>query len=205
MVSVFVLIAVVAMTYVAVSHAIDAAGGKTQPGGVATTAPGTGSSAGTVPGSGMAPAPGATTGGGVGSGPTPSPVKPTGPKHIEVQIDDKTATAIVHEYVGDTEVAVFQGKSGGPGDETPAGDFKITGHLGTIHTGLYKATLGHEFFLKYFLQFQGDYGFHTYKVNDATMKTEVEATHGCIALAEADAKSLYEWAADGTTVHIVAN
>lgn len=126
------------------------------------------------------------------------------PRRIDVVVDRKKATAEVRTYEESSLVATFSGRSGSgaPGEETPAGYYRVTAHLGTIHTALYRATLGHEFWLKYFLQFQGDYGFHAYKVNDQTMQTEADATHGCIAFNEADAKRLYDWATEGTPIRI---
>ena len=126
------------------------------------------------------------------------------PRRIEAVIDRKKSTAVVRIYEQGKVVATFNGYSGSgaPGEETPSGYYRVTAHLGTIHTALYRATYGHEFILKDFLQFQGDYGFHAYKVNDQTMQVEPGATHGCIAFPEADAKRLYDWAADGTPIRI---
>ncbi len=126
------------------------------------------------------------------------------PRRIEAVIDRKKATAVVQIFEDGKVAATFNGRSGSgaPGEETPSGYYRVTAHLGTIHTALYRATYGHEFILKYFLQFQGDYGFHAYKINDQTMRVEPDATHGCIAFSEADAKRLYDWATEGTPIRI---
>ncbi|MBX5476052.1 MAG: L,D-transpeptidase, partial [Clostridia bacterium] len=70
------------------------------------------------------------------------------------------------------------------------------------HTGLYRETEGHEYYLRNFLQIQGNYGFHAYKINDATDEEEPGPTHGCVNLPAGDMEALYHWVKIGTPVEI---
>ncbi len=111
--------------------------------------------------------------------------------------------AVVRLFVDGEEVSRFQAySSGDPTTPTPLGQFTVTGHLGTVHTSMWRSEVGHEFLLRHFLQFKGNFGFHAYKINDATGQEEPGPTHGCIALSAADAEGLYRWASDGTPVII---
>ncbi len=130
----------------------------------------------------------------------PSPPAATAGKTIRVAIDRRTSAATVSLYEGDKLVAAYDGYGGAAESPSLVGKYKVTAHLGTIHTTLYQSELGHDFYLKAFLQFKGNYGFHAYKINDQTMEPEPGPTHGCVALSEADAASLYEWADVGTAV-----
>lgn len=124
------------------------------------------------------------------------------PRIVVTISDGPRAEAIVHLYDGDEMVGALFGFGGPPDNPTIVGDYKVALRLGTIHTGLYKADLGHEFWLRDFIQIKGNYGFHAYKVNDATNEEEPGSTHGCIALPAGDEAALFQWVKVGTPVSI---
>lgn len=121
---------------------------------------------------------------------------------IEVVINTASSKAEIRLIESGAEVRSISAFAGAADSPTPPGEYTVTAHLGTIHTTLYSKSLGHEFCLHHFLQFKGNYGFHAFKINDATDEQETGPTHGCIAMEEEDAEMLYEWAEDGTTVTI---
>ncbi|MBX6351464.1 MAG: L,D-transpeptidase family protein [Clostridia bacterium] len=127
---------------------------------------------------------------------------PEDPRIVVTIADTPRAEAVVHLYDGDRLVGTFFGFGGPPDDPTIVGDYEVVQRLGRIHTGLYQAELGHEFWLRDFIQIQGNYGFHAYKINDATGEEEPGPTHGCIALPAGDEAALYEWVKIGTPVAI---
>ncbi|HKK07859.1 MAG TPA: L,D-transpeptidase, partial [Gemmatimonadota bacterium] len=94
------------------------------------------------------------------------------------------------------------GFGGAAATPTIEGRFRVRGHLGLVHTTLYRQSLGHEFYLRDFLQFQGNYGFHANKINDLTGEVEPGPTHGCVALPKQAQAALYAWADDGTPIDI---
>lgn len=129
------------------------------------------------------------------------------PKDPRIQViisQGPGAEANVYLWDGDTLVATLHGfggpYAGGKDTRSLEGEYRIIRKLGTIRTGLYEKTLGHEFYLRDFLQIQGNYGFHAYKINDATMEEEPGPTHGCITLPAVEMAALYAWAKVGTPV-----
>lgn len=131
-------------------------------------------------------------------------VRPSRPR-IVVVIDGATSLATVSLYDGEKLVGTMRGFGGVQGDparRSLTGSVKIIAHLGTVHTGIYRHKLGHEYYLPYFMQLKGNYGFHAYPVNDRTRKAEPGPTYGCVALPEEDAEALYQWARNGTAVQI---
>lgn len=112
------------------------------------------------------------------------------------------APATVHLYDGRTSIGVLFGFGGPPDRPTLTGRHQIMNKLGTVHTNLYRRALGYEFYLPTFLQIKGNYGFHAYKVSDATRQVMPGPTHGCITLPPGDARALYHWAPIGTPIKI---
>lgn len=124
------------------------------------------------------------------------------PRIVVTIVDSPRAEATVHLYDGEKLVATFYGFGGPPDNRTIEGEYRIIRRLGTVHTGLYRETEGHEYYLRNFLQIQGNYGFHAYKINDATDEEEPGPTHGCVNLPAGDMEALYHWVKIGTPVEI---
>jgi len=138
----------------------------------------------------------------VAAGQTPmgvKPIRPTGPKRIEISIDNQW----LYAYEGDYMVFDAPVSTGRNGFETPRGSFSVYSKLRT-HT--MRGSAGGETWdvpnVPHVMYFRaGGYAIHgTYWHN--TFGTGARLSHGCVNLPQDKAAWLYEWTPSGTPVII---
>ncbi len=109
---------------------------------------------------------------------------------------------IVETYEGSKKVARFECVTGDKDHPTDRGAFKILRKVHPYRSRSYDVQMNYAMFFttdgKALHQYHGPFPLST--VRKARDVSEWFGSHGCVRLAEDDAKALYQWAAVGTTV-----
>lgn len=119
-------------------------------------------------------------------------------KYIEVSL----AHQQMYLIEGNQLLRTFTVSTGAENSPTPAGEYILQGHIDRALSGLF-----HEW-LPYWINFLDNmYGIHGLpEKSDGTVvgkdQLGAPASNGCIRLADADAKFVFQWAVDGTPIWI---
>lgn len=132
---------------------------------------------------------------------TPSPQRGGGGKIIKVDLTQQ----IVEAFDGATRAFRFECVSGDKDHPTDRGSFRIMRKQHPYRSRTYNVQMDYAMFFtndgKALHQYHGPVPLSVVR----TVRTSVSdwfGSHGCVRLAEADARALYEWAPVGTAVHI---
>lgn len=129
-----------------------------------------------------------------------APAKQLG-KAIKIDL----AQQIVEAYVGTERVLRFECVSGDKDHPTDRGSFKIMRKNHPYRSRAYDVQMNHAMFFtldgKALHQYHGVVPLRVVRAVRSGI-SEWFGSHGCVRLAQADAKALYEWAAVGTTVKV---
>jgi lipoprotein-anchoring transpeptidase ErfK/SrfK len=123
---------------------------------------------------------------------------PTAGKWIDVDLSTQTTSL----FVGGSLVASYVVSSGRPETPTLTGSFKVYTHVssqtmtgGSRADGTYYSIPN----VTWVTYYDGNYGFHTAYWLDESQIGHPQS-HGCVNMRETEAKFLYDWAPNGTTV-----
>lgn len=124
-----------------------------------------------------------------------------GPKTIKVSL----AQQIVECYEGDKRVFHFECVTGDKDHPTDTGTFKIYNRQHPYRSHTYNVQMNYALFFtkdgKALHQYHGVVSLSVVRTARSSI-SEWFGSHGCVRLAEADAKALYDWSPIGTTVQV---
>ena len=134
----------------------------------------------------------------------PTPAKKPPPKAAKI-IKVNLVRQIIEAYEGSTQVFRFECVTGDKDHPTDRGVFSILRKAHPYRSHTYNVQMNYAMFFthdgKALHQYHGVVPLSVVRTARSSV-SEWFGSHGCVRLAEADAKALYEWAPVGTTVHV---
>jgi lipoprotein-anchoring transpeptidase ErfK/SrfK len=119
-------------------------------------------------------------------------------KTIDVDVTRQVMTL----FEGDKAIRTLPVATGLPGADTPIGEFRVEYKMRSANFRGVNSATGTRYDLpnvNYILAFQGDYTIHGAYWRQAFGRP---GSNGCVSLSDPDAKTVFDWAPDGTLIRI---